>query len=128
VAKPELGSKRQCLSCASKFYDLNKAPIICPKCGAVFQVMAVKARPEPVAAPRAVAPEPEPAEVEPVVADAEVVSLEDVEAAENAKDLPGDDDVEIEETEADDTFLEPEEESEDDVSGLIDKGEDDEET
>jgi hypothetical protein len=62
------------------------------------------------------------------VADAEVVSLEDVEAAENAKALPGDDEVEIEETEADDTFLEPEEESEDDVSGLIDKGEDDEET
>ena len=127
MAKPELGSKRQCLSCASKFYDLNKDPIICPKCGAVFQVTAVKARPEPVAAPRAVAPEPEQAEVEPVVADAEVVSLEDVEAAENAKDIPGDDDVEIEET-ADDTFLEPEEESEDDVSGLIDKGEDDEET
>jgi hypothetical protein len=45
----------------------------------------------------------------------------------NAKDLP-DDDVEIEEGEADDTFLEPEEESEDDVSGLIEKGDDDEET
>jgi uncharacterized protein (TIGR02300 family) len=127
VAKPELGSKRQCLSCASKFYDLNKEPIICPKCSAVFVVTAPKARPEPVAPVRA-APVPEPVEAEPVVADAEVVSLEDVEAAENAKALPGDDEVEIEETEADDTFLEPEEESEDDVSGLIDKGEDDEET
>ena len=125
MAKPELGSKRQCLSCASKFYDLNKDPIVCPKCGAVFQVMAAKARPEPVQA-RA-APEPEQAEAEPAAADAEVVSLEDVEAAENAKDLP-DDDVEIEEGEADDTFLEPEEESEDDVSGLIEKGDDDEET
>jgi uncharacterized protein (TIGR02300 family) len=124
VAKPELGSKRQCLSCASKFYDLNKDPIICPKCGAVFQVTAAKTRAEPA---QVRASEPEQAEVEPAAADAEVVSLDDVEAAENAKDLP-DDDVEIEEGEADDTFLEPEEESEDDVSGLIDKGEDDEET
>ena len=38
MAKPELGAKRQCQSCATKFYDLNKDPIVCPKCGAIFQV------------------------------------------------------------------------------------------
>lgn len=30
--KTELGTKRQCLNCAVKFYDLGKTPIVCPKC------------------------------------------------------------------------------------------------
>ena len=34
MAKPELGTKRVCVSCGAKFYDLAKAPAICPKCGA----------------------------------------------------------------------------------------------
>lgn len=34
MAKPEWGVKRQCLKCGAAFYDLNKAPTICPKCGA----------------------------------------------------------------------------------------------
>jgi uncharacterized protein (TIGR02300 family) len=33
VAKPEWGAKRICNSCATKFYDFQKSPIICPKCG-----------------------------------------------------------------------------------------------
>ena len=33
MAKPELGMKRVCVSCNSKFYDLMKQPAICPKCG-----------------------------------------------------------------------------------------------
>jgi uncharacterized protein (TIGR02300 family) len=37
VTKPELGAKRRCNSCETKFFDLNKAPIICPKCNAVFE-------------------------------------------------------------------------------------------
>ena len=36
MAKPELGSKRQCQNCGAKFFDLNKDPIVCPKCGTVF--------------------------------------------------------------------------------------------
>jgi predicted RNA-binding Zn-ribbon protein involved in translation (DUF1610 family) len=39
VAKPELGTKRLCGSCGAKFYDLNKDPIHCPKCGTVFEVV-----------------------------------------------------------------------------------------
>ena len=31
---PPVGTKRFCSSCASKFYDLNKQPIVCPKCAA----------------------------------------------------------------------------------------------
>ena len=32
MAKPELGSKRVCVSCAARFYDLTRQPAVCPKC------------------------------------------------------------------------------------------------
>ena len=32
MAKPELGSKRVCVSCAARFYDLTRQPAFCPKC------------------------------------------------------------------------------------------------
>ena len=41
MAKAELGVKRRCLTCATPFYDLNRAPIVCPKCAAAFQVVEV---------------------------------------------------------------------------------------
>ncbi|MBS0641320.1 MAG: TIGR02300 family protein [Proteobacteria bacterium] len=33
MAKPELGMKRVCVACSTRFYDLQKSPAICPKCG-----------------------------------------------------------------------------------------------
>ena len=33
MAKTDWGTKRNCLSCSSKFYDFNKNPILCPSCG-----------------------------------------------------------------------------------------------
>jgi len=33
MAKPELGTKRVCVSCGTRFYDLTKQPATCPKCG-----------------------------------------------------------------------------------------------
>jgi uncharacterized protein (TIGR02300 family) len=33
MANPELGTKRVCVACGTRFYDLTKAPAICPKCG-----------------------------------------------------------------------------------------------
>ena len=33
MTKAELGHKRVCVSCATKFYDLGRAPAVCPKCG-----------------------------------------------------------------------------------------------
>ena len=33
MVKAELGQKRICVSCATRFYDLTKTPAICPKCG-----------------------------------------------------------------------------------------------
>ena len=33
MPKPELGAKRVCVSCQTRFYDLTRAPAVCPKCG-----------------------------------------------------------------------------------------------
>jgi len=33
MAKTELGIKRVCVACNTRFYDLGKAPALCPKCG-----------------------------------------------------------------------------------------------
>ncbi len=36
MANPELGGKQICPACTTKFYDLNRRPAVCPKCGAEF--------------------------------------------------------------------------------------------
>ena len=41
MAKPEWGIKRVCQSCAALFYDFDKSPIVCPKCGTTFDPEAV---------------------------------------------------------------------------------------
>ncbi len=127
MAKPELGTKRLCAGCGAKFYDLNKDPIHCPKCGVVYEI-AVAARPsraEPVVAPVARPPVPEEVPV-PEPQEVETVSLEeaDAEAAGTAKKPapaePGaeEEEVEIEET-LDDTFIEEQEEEDADVTDII---------
>ena len=126
MAKPELGLKRQCMSCGAKFYDLNRDPAICPKCGTAFQAVSLSRVAAPVVA-RAAAPAAEDdAELE--QAGPELVSLDEVEAGEAEKDLPIDEDIDVGDDAVDDTFLEEEEEGEDDVADLIDGDiEDDEE-
>ena len=113
MAKPDLGGKRQCQSCSTKFFDLNRDPIVCPKCGTVFQAAAGTRM-----AARAAAVDDD--EVEPDPAAAELVPLEEADAGEDKTVVVADDDIEVEDDPADDTFLEEEEEDGDDVSGLID--------
>ena len=36
MSKIELGVKRRCVSCSTKFYDFLKTPILCPNCGTEF--------------------------------------------------------------------------------------------
>lgn len=36
LANPELGAKQVCPNCQTKFYDLNRRPAHCPKCGFEF--------------------------------------------------------------------------------------------
>ncbi|MBO0712763.1 MAG: TIGR02300 family protein, partial [Acetobacteraceae bacterium] len=101
MAKPELGTKRLCASCGAKFYDLNKDPIVCPKCGTVYEVAVAAPRGRPDAgAARAAAPLPEAAEL-PETQEAEFVSLEEADAEAEGKKPGGEavDDVEIEEVE-----------------------------
>ncbi len=114
MSKPELGAKRQCQACGAKFFDLNKDPIICPKCGTVFQG-AARAR---VAAKE----DEEDTELSAAPAGIDVVSLDEVEAGEEKVVEAAVEDIDVEEAgEAeDDSFLEEEEGEDDDVTNLID--------
>ena len=108
MAKPEWGLKRTCLSCAARFYDMKKSPIVCPSCATVFDPDAVL-RPRRSRAPvEPVAPKPVPVAV---VADKDddndlglddaddVVDLDDDDdddtALEDTSDLGDDDDVPV---------------------------------
>jgi uncharacterized protein (TIGR02300 family) len=130
MAKPELGTKRICPETGRKFYDLNKDPVISPYTGKVVPVEPLaRARPEPVAAPRAAAaPVEEVAAPEP--ADAEFVSLEEADAeasggAAKKPAAPGEAEIEEEEVEIDDegmddaAFIEEQEEEDTDVTDII---------
>ena len=123
MAKPELGTKRLCAHCGAKFYDLNHAPITCPKCGNVFEaaVVSARARPEAVRTPvrevEAVVPETQ---------EAEFVSLEDADAEaqgkkkSGAEPAEGDEDVELDDESLDDAaFIEDTEEEDTDVTEII---------
>ena len=118
MARPELGLKRQCMNCGAKFYDLARDPATCPKCGSVYQAAA----PSRVSAPAlsrtstTTDDEDETEEKGP-----EMVSLDEVEAAEDDVDTSTDDDSGDESGDDDaDTFLEEEDAGDDDVSDLID--------
>jgi uncharacterized protein (TIGR02300 family) len=101
VARPELGSKHHCGHCGARFFDLNRSPIACPKCGTVVEGV-----------PRAV---PHAAEADEkdlsAGAETELVSLEEADVEEGKVAAAADDEVEI---------LEEEEEDDGDVGDLID--------
>jgi uncharacterized protein (TIGR02300 family) len=115
LAKPELGTKRQCQNCSAKFFDLNKDPIVCPKCGTVFQGAA------PVRA--ATKPKEEEADLAAVPAGVDTVSLDEVDAGEEKVAEPAVDDIDVQEDASEDgadhPFLEEGGDA-DDVSNLID--------
>jgi uncharacterized protein (TIGR02300 family) len=128
VAKPELGTKRLCASCGAKFYDLNKDPIHCPKCGTVAVVAPVVSRSRPEAAPVVAPRPPAPVEEAPVAEPQEVetVSLEEADAEVQGAKKPAtaegeteEEEVEIEGTIDDDTFIEEQEEEDADVTDII---------
>ncbi|MBV8133897.1 MAG: TIGR02300 family protein [Alphaproteobacteria bacterium] len=51
MAKPEWGTKRICPSCGTRYYDLLREPVICPKCSTPYDPEAFlksrRARPIP---------------------------------------------------------------------------------
>ena len=122
MAKPELGSKHQCQNCGTKFFDLNRSPILCPKCGAEFEAVPL------ARSYRRAAPPPDYEDVPVDTSNIELVSMEEAEEGGEKVPAVAGDEVEIKDDGADDTFLAEEEEEDDDVSGLIDgEIEDDEE-
>jgi uncharacterized protein (TIGR02300 family) len=123
--------KRQCMSCGAKFYDLDRDPATCPKCGTVYQMAAVatsRVAAPALAARAAAVPADDEEDAEAEKGGPEIVSLDEVEAAEDDAD-PVADDADSETADADDTFLEEEDAADDDVADLIDGDlENDEET
>ena len=128
MVKAELGTKRTCPSCAARFYDLLKTPILCPKCGVSFIAAAIL--PSKGDLPQAPVAQPKPREIvaeDAESADVELISLEDAEEPDVADDeTAGIEDVDLGEEaestegEEDDTFLVEEEEDGGNVSGLLD--------
>lgn len=120
MAKPELGTKRLCAHCGAKFYDLNHAPIACPKCGSVFEPAAVtRGRSEAVRSPTR-----EVEAVIPETAEAEFVPLEEADAESQGKKSavisPEGEEVEIDDESLDDAaFIEEAEEEDTDVTEII---------
>lgn len=101
------------MSCGAKFYDLDRDPAICPKCGTIYQAVATSRMAPPTIAARPADEEEETDEKGP-----EIVSLDEVEQAEEDADAAADDEADAD-ADTSDTFLE-EEDSDDDVSDLID--------
>ena len=98
MAKPEWGTKRQCTSCGTRFYDLMKPEIACPKCGTVYDPDAAtksrRSRPvaeKPVEPRQVVVEEAEPA-VEPAEPAAEGEEAEEEALIEDTSDLGEDED------------------------------------
>ena len=82
MTKPELGTKRRCNSCATKFFDLNNDPIVCPNCMAVF----VPPQPDPVRSRRQSGRQawPVPRDAAPTVPN-EIASLDGTNADQDTK-------------------------------------------
>jgi uncharacterized protein (TIGR02300 family) len=112
VVKAELGTKRTCPSCAARFYDLMKHPIVCPKCGQTFIAEALL--PSKGGAPAGPKPRPVREPVVEPVPDVELVSLEEAKPAADdeaaaIEDVDLGEEVQVE-GEEDDVILEAEEE------------------
>lgn len=96
VAKPQWGAKRECQQCGARFYDLNRSPVECLKCGAVFDPAAAsrakRSRPVPPA-PKPKAP-PVPADLNTRGDNADTLSDDDDEddVIEDATELGEDED------------------------------------
>jgi uncharacterized protein (TIGR02300 family) len=122
MTKPEVGAKHLCARCGARFYDLNRAPIACPKCGTVFEAAQVSSRWRAEAARAPVR------EVEPVVAETQedqFVPLEDADAEPQGEKKPSgapeaEDEVEPDDESLDDAaFIAETEEEDTDVTEII---------
>ncbi len=98
-----LGTKRLCPACHAKFYDLNKSPATCPKCGEEFV-------PKPILPSKQDQMEAAQAESEKMTAELEAPEVADAadDVEEVAADVP-EDVAEVTLDEAADVTVEPDE-------------------
>ena len=117
MAKPEWGTKRICPSCGTRYYDLLREQVICPKCSTPYDPEAfLKAR-------RSRPALPVEKEVAPIDADADVEDVEAIEDEEEAVPLAESEEEEDEELIEDASELG---EDEDDMAEVIDNVEEEE--
>ena len=111
--KQARGTKRTCQmsECGSRFYDLNRDPITCPICGSIYELASA---PRTAAALAAEEKSARKSKRQAEVADGD--ELPAVEGEEALADVEGEEPVAAE---ADETFLEEEEDEGGDVSGII---------
>jgi uncharacterized protein (TIGR02300 family) len=91
MTKPELGTKRICLHCGAKFYDLHQSPVVCPKCDKVFEPTQITSRIRPGAPP---APKVKPAaeSQKPALVASKDIGREEVDEGSEAEDEVASDD------------------------------------
>ena len=118
MAKPEWGLKRTCLSCGTRFYDMQRDPIVCPSCETEFDPLAlVRPRRARAAAAAASQPKPKPAPVvDEIAEEGDDIELDD--------DL--DDDIELDD-DSDDVIADADDIDDDedpDVSDVLENAKD----
>lgn len=111
--KQARGTKRTCQSdeCGSRFYDLNRDPITCPICGSIYELASAPLTAHAIEVEEKAARKAKKAEV---VADGD--ELPAVEGEEALIDVEAEEPVAAE---ADETFLEEEEDEGGDMSNII---------
>jgi uncharacterized protein (TIGR02300 family) len=103
MTDPNLGKKRRCVECEAAFYDLNRKPITCPKCGATHQpVVRLKSDGRPPSRTRPAPERPRVAEAVVETAAAGAAVEEDLEAVADAADDDEDEDRDDDEVEDND--------------------------
>jgi uncharacterized protein (TIGR02300 family) len=125
LAKSEWGLKRVCPSCGARYYDMQKDPVTCPKCGGAYD-------PDTVAKTRRARPVPVPEEPVEPLADEEIdteVAAEEAEGDEEAETPAVEGGEEGEEEEEEEVIEDASElgEDEDDMAEVIENVEDEEE-
>ena len=126
MVKAEWGTKRICPSCGTRYYDLRREPVMCPKCGAAYdpETLQKTRRTKAVALPE----EPiEPLAEEEIDADVAAEATEAEEGEEIA--IEGAEEAEGEEEEEEEVIEDASElgEDEDDMAEVIENVEDEEE-
>lgn len=114
--KAERGTKRTCQNpeCGSRFYDLNRNPIVCPICESVYE-LAMSANLAAAEEKAARKPAKKPAFVPPEAAKADAAEGE----GEDLVVIEGEEEEATAGAEDDETFLEEEEEDGSDMSNII---------